>query len=249
MTDNIRKATKDDLSVVNGWLRAEREETGGGFFCNWSIINRSFQCGRLNVLAVDGDVVGFVADAINGPAILEVRPDARSKGYGRQLAGAAITAAFARDISVLEIDCVSETSVLFWEKMGFTASRNQIGIGGGVYAHRVLRRSLPLADGPRAHFEIGFYPEERVDRLDAQPFRTYAGEGLLLEDGSLRLPERAICFRAEMVNRFDCVVKVAANGALLFADEVKSPKAKAFGVSRDAGGIYYIDKIFRLDVQ
>jgi hypothetical protein len=30
---SIRSATKKDLAAVEKWLRAEHEQTGGGFFC------------------------------------------------------------------------------------------------------------------------------------------------------------------------------------------------------------------------
>ncbi len=197
---DIRKATKHDLATVRAWLRAESQETGQGFFCNWSIIERSFQREYLTVIADRGEVVGFLADGTNGPSILEVRSDARSKGYGRQLANRAIQAAFARGISVIEISCEPVTSVPFWESMGFEASQTLIGSDGGLYAHKVLQRRFTLADGPRATFEISFYPEARGCNPDTPPFRTYADEGLLLEYGSLQLPERAICFMVGIPN-------------------------------------------------
>jgi hypothetical protein len=146
---------------------------------------------------------------------------------------------------VLEGECAPETSVPFWEKLGFKANRNRRGPGGGIYAHKILERRFPLSDGARLPFEVGFYPPARDYIPDTQPFRTYAGEALLRENGSLQLPERAVCFTAEEPHLNDCVVRIVANAILLFEDKVKRPEAKSFGISQDAGYIYHLDRIFR----
>ncbi|QND69564.1 hypothetical protein HB777_38870 (plasmid) [Mesorhizobium loti] len=38
MVPIIRKASEDDFQKIMDWLRAEREETGEGFYCNRSVI-------------------------------------------------------------------------------------------------------------------------------------------------------------------------------------------------------------------
>jgi hypothetical protein len=63
-----------------------------------------------------------------------------------------------------------------------------------------------------------------------------------LKDGSLRLPKRAICFVPEEGNS-ECVVRIVTNDVMLFEGKLKRPEAKTLGVSRDAGGIYFIDRI------
>ncbi len=76
----------------------------------------------------------------------------------------------------------------------------------------------------------------------------YADEAQLLKDGSLQLPERAICFLPEIRDFVDCVVRVTVNGTTLFEDKVKRPEANSIGVSRDVGGIYFLDKIYRFGI-
>ena len=63
---------------------------------------------------------------------------------------------------------------------------------GGLYAHRVLERKVALSKGLCVPFEIAFYPKERDWNENIEPFRMYADEAQLLNDGSLQVPERAI---------------------------------------------------------
>jgi GNAT superfamily N-acetyltransferase len=164
----IRNATKKDLAAVEKWLRAEHEKTGEGFFCNWSVIAGAFKRKDLFVLAADGDIAGFVVDAVKGPDIVEVCPEKRGMGYGRRLAEWAITSAVDRGNSVIEGKCAPESSAPFWEKMGFTVSQMRRGFDGGLYAYKVLERSVVLSKGPRVPFEIAFYPRAFTEKTESR---------------------------------------------------------------------------------
>jgi hypothetical protein len=50
---SIWNATKKDRAVVEKWLRAEHEQTGGGFFCNWSVVAAAFKGKDVSVLAFE----------------------------------------------------------------------------------------------------------------------------------------------------------------------------------------------------
>jgi hypothetical protein len=56
----------------------------------------------------------------------------------------------------------------------------------------VLERKVALSKGLCVPFEIAFYPKERDWNENIEPFRMYADEAQLLNDGSLQVPERAI---------------------------------------------------------
>ena len=240
----IRNSSKEDLAIVKEWLLAEREQTGEGFFCNWSVITKALKRKDLFVLAADGDIVGFAVIGAKGPDIVEVRPDMRGMGYGRRIAEWAIKSVADRGNSVIEGQCSPESSVPFWKKMGFTISEKRNGLEG-PYAYKVLECKFVLTNGPRVPFEIAFYPAERDWNENVEPFRTYAGEAERLDDGSLQLPERAVCFEPEVWEFTDYVVRVVVNGTMLFEDKAKRPEAESIGVSMDAGGIFFLDKICR----
>jgi GNAT superfamily N-acetyltransferase len=242
----IRKATRKDLASVETWLRKEREETGGGFYCNLAVIANAFKREDLAVLAVNGEVLGFVADAPLGADIVEVRTDARGKGYGRKLAEWAINATYRRGNSVMQGECAPKSSAPFWEKMGFTIVHGRGSASGGIYAYKLLQRQFNLNGGPRVPFEIAFHTATRSWDKSTKPFREYVGDAELLNDKSLQLPERAICFAPEISNLADCVVRISVNGCELFENKVKRPEAKSLGVCMDRGGIYILDRIFPL---
>jgi GNAT superfamily N-acetyltransferase len=234
----IRKATKRDLTSLKIWLQAEDQQRGRGFFCNWdNRIEPAFTNGGLFVLAVKSDILGFVVDAPRGADIVEVRPDIRGNGYGRELAAWLIEAARKRGNSVVELECSPPTSIPFWEKMGFTVSGRQ--------AHMVLQRKVEFREGQRQHFQIDFYPKERDWNKKAQPFQTYSGEALLLKDRSLLLPERAICFTSDYKHNQECRVRIAVETAVLVEDKkLKEAEVESFGVRVDPGGIYFIERVF-----
>jgi GNAT superfamily N-acetyltransferase len=238
-----RKATKNDLGIVEKWLRAEFEEKDEGFYCNWPVIKNAFKNKDLIVLSSDDEIVGFVTTAAKGADIIEIRPDARGKGYGARLAEWAIDAAYKRGNCVFEGECSPESSIPFWQKMGLTISRDRRGCGGGKYAYKVLEHRFLLGDGPLAPFVIGFYPEKRNWDKFTEPFLTCSGKGELLKDNSLQLPTRAICFVPEIGDLADCVVRVVVNDTLLFEGKVKYREAKALGMSIDPGGIYFLERI------
>jgi GNAT superfamily N-acetyltransferase len=241
---SIRKATEKDLVALESWLRAEHEQTGEGFYCNWGVITEAFKRKDLAVLAAGGDVLGFVADAPGGADIVEVRPDMRGRGYGRRLAEWVIDGAFRRGNSVIAGECAPASSVPFWTRMGYEISSDRTGPSGGIYAYKLLERRFTLNAGPRFGFGIAFCPNARDWDKKTKPFREYTGEAEGLKDDSIQLPERAICFAPDIRNTADCVVCITVDGRTLFEDKVKRPEAKSLGVCSDPGGVYFLDKIF-----
>jgi len=73
----IRTASRDDFDKLMNWLKAEYEETGGGFYCNHSVIEDAYRDGELVVLIDNDEPVAFIAYGLTHNGILEVRPDRR----------------------------------------------------------------------------------------------------------------------------------------------------------------------------
>ncbi|MCJ2031270.1 GNAT family N-acetyltransferase [Methylobacterium sp. J-043] len=242
----FRAATARDLAAIEAWLREEREQTGGGFFCNWNIIASLFDRQEMFVVDVAGDPVAFLVNDGVAHIIAEVRPDQRGRGYGRVIAEAMTEQSKARGLSVIEIDCAPETSVSFWAKMGFTVVRSRRGMGGGVYAYREIPRPLVLGQGTRVSFAVRFYDEE-AHHYGREPFRAYQGEGEARGSRRVALPERAICFGPETQYLLDCYAEVEVDGQLLFRDKTKRQEAIALGVQCDDGGTPFIEMILLPD--
>jgi GNAT superfamily N-acetyltransferase len=165
---DIRKAEQADFAAVIEWLRAEYEANGSyeGFYCNQDQIVESFDEGNMYVVVEAGlGLVGFVTEGYAGPDIVEVHPDHRGKGYGRQIAEWIIARARRRDDLVIELECSPETSLPFWEAMGFVKFR-----GGSLFSGP--RARMILRPTTREERHRGYGPGLRDDEED----RTYTGE-------------------------------------------------------------------------
>jgi hypothetical protein len=180
--------------------------------------------------------------ARRGPDILEVRPDKRGEQYGRLLAEWAIERCINDDLCVIQIGCAPETSVPFWEKMGFTVVFGREN-AAGIYAYRILPRTFEISSDLAIKFEISFYAPSRGWDASVQPFKTYSGEGGHLNRGCVQLPERAICFDPSIDTYFDCVIRIAVGGETVFEDKLKRDRAIEFGVKRDQGYVFFLDTI------
>jgi GNAT superfamily N-acetyltransferase len=255
----IVPATEATLAEIELWLKAEQaahdaaaailaerwdsdvEIPERGFLCNWSLVRRAFERDPANVhvLLADGGAVGFV-DKMD---ILEVRPDQRGNGFGRRLAEFMVGRAFDQGYSVAEIEIAPESALPFWRAMGFTADLTRQGAGGGIYAFRRFYRPQVLGNGPRVTYRVAFHPSERDWDKATAPFQVFEGQGEVQTGGRVRLPDRAYCFDEAKTTSIDCVVSLDLAGERLFEDKVKRPEAGAFGVKRDAGGVYFLDFI------
>ena len=69
----------------------------------------------LVVVDVNGEVTGFLAHDGVEPLVVEVHPDHRGRGYGRQLAEHAVGLWPGEPVNILAV----RQSVPFWLRMGF----------------------------------------------------------------------------------------------------------------------------------
>lgn len=257
MTQTILPATEATMAEVEAWLDAEEALyraghaawiAGGydgdppvrGFRCNWDSVKRTWREGsaRVDILVVDGEVIGF----LDSTDILEIRPDLRGRGYGRTLAEFMIATAFNQGRSVVEIEIAPESAEPFWRRMGFTVVPDRRGNGGGIYAYRILPHVFSLGDGERVPYAVSFYDEDGRYETD-RAFSYFSGEGERLGNGSIQLPERAYCFRSTDAQHVAYFAKIEVDSKTLFFDKAKRDAAKACGVQRDPGYIYFIDRI------
>lgn len=224
------------------WQRDyEGDRPARGFRCNWDSVNRRWHEGiaRVDVLWVDGEPIGF----LEGTDILEIRPDLRDKGYGRLLAKFMIDLARSEGRSVLEIEIAPPTAEPFWRRMEFTVMPDRRGPGGGTYAFLILERHYDLFDGKKIPYAVRFYVSEERYSDNPEPFVSFDGVGERLPDGSVQLPKRAYCFDPSHEQHHDYFVRIELDGTTILFDKVKYETSSAFGVGRDAGYTYFVDRI------
>lgn len=123
MTDFIPKvASKQDLAAVLSWLRWEYEWTSsdGSFWHNRSTITDAQADNRLYVLAADNRVAGFLVGSLNGDlSMMEVRPELRRHGLGRQLVEHYLDCIRQAGGLGARVECQPSSSTPFWKRLGF----------------------------------------------------------------------------------------------------------------------------------
>lgn len=258
MTYEIVSATHASMAETEAWLDEEESVyesahkawvAGGyaddppsrGFRCNWDTVKRSWRenSSRVDILMVDGLAIGFLA----GRDILEVRPDRRGEGWGRLLAEFMIEVARGEGLSVIEIEIAPLAAQPFWERMGFTVVPDRRGNGDGIYAYRVLPRVYSLSNGERVSFSVEFYSEDESYQDNPKPFSSFTGVGERQTDGSVQLPSRAFCFEPTHEPHQDYFIRLELDGTTLHFDKGKYDTSRALGIQRDAGYIYFVDRI------
>lgn len=234
----IRKATDADLGEAGRWLKAEYEDAGEGFWCNWNIIEKGQNEGDLYVLVDESTdlPIALLLNGSIGPDILSVRADCRGRGAGRGLAEFAIELFREQDACVIEIECAPRTSIPFWRRMGFTPY-------AGNCAYMILDKGYRLPpDAPAADDRIAFYPEPARRRKDVEPLMVATPRAVRESAISLGLAERVVLFTGTRSDAADLVVSITVDGAELYRDKAKYPEAEALGVVRDSYA-FYIDEI------
>jgi GNAT superfamily N-acetyltransferase len=91
--------------------------------------------------------------------ILQVKHAHRGKGIGRKMVAHCVQLARKQGECLLHIQCKPSSSILFWQRMGFTLAPDS---SGRSYAIRILEKPLAqLEGGTPVNVVIRFYPEER----------------------------------------------------------------------------------------
>lgn len=194
----IRLATKADYRSIHDWLRRwhERSEVGKGasFWCNRNLIEKGQREGKLwAMIAEDRQVVAFnLARQFRcehgseaAIEILEVHPERRGAGLGRQMVEHFRGLARETGAMGICIDCRPHTSIPFWQHMGF--SRVVPGSSEHVLLLPTLNRPA-LPAGSRLPVTISLsrgYPPVNEE----SPFVTEAvvhGERFILKDEYVR---------------------------------------------------------------
>src|SRR5690348_10668850 len=113
--------TIKELDFIEEWLIEERNDSGEGFYCNWSIIKNFYNRKELAVLIVDGKAVGFACwrktSELTGQInIFEIQPEFRNSGMGTFFTNKLLEYFLETNTYVIDLQCVPENSESFWRK-------------------------------------------------------------------------------------------------------------------------------------
>lgn len=117
--------THESLQSIKQWLWNESQQYNSGFYCNWGLIIEKFNSGELVSLELDSFPIGFITWTKRyGPLlyieIVEIAPEFRKKGYGKEFIFQAIShLGKIKQCDLVYLECNPEESKGFWLKQDF----------------------------------------------------------------------------------------------------------------------------------
>lgn len=245
---DVKYSSMGDLDEVLSWLKEEYDQTddGTGFWCNRDLIRRAHKESRMWVGcdSKSHEVVAFQIGGLLSPGILEVRPDRRGQGCGRQMVDHCVQQARLDDVCLLYIECKPSASIPFWKSMGFQLLTEAFADREydlrGNYAYRILGKAhdIPKNSGDHVKVEINFHTQGGFK------LNQYKGIGCRQKDGTILLPERVVSYCPMQVFRLaDTLVNIAVEGESVCVCKAKYSDAEAAGVIKVNSELFYIDEL------
>lgn len=238
-----------DAEFIVEWLKVEWDDEGGwfGFWGNRNMIrNGAAADGDLWVIRHNGEAVAFQLGD-HSADIIAVHRDHRGGGHGTMLTEAANARAMRDNVPVLDVQCSPETSLGFWQKMGFEQYVDRRR-PDEIRARKVLPRFFDLSNSaPRAQVSIGFYPESaQYYGLEGQvpALAVHNVLGAPREDGSIQLERRVVGLAGDEPEDKDLTVRIEVNGRKVYFGKAKYEDAASAGIVNVLRhGAFYIDAV------
>jgi len=242
---NVTSSTDDDLGYIIQWLKEQFDDVEGiGFWGNRNLIRRSHEEDRdMWVVREGGNAIAFQIGKYS-PDITCVKDTHQGNGYGTALFKAGLERAYSDGVVRLSGDCMPETSLPFWQKMGFRQTAPSGGIGRGIPVEMWLPKSLTLPEGEEAlsvEVELFVVPERALYGKAVEPLAKAKPQARLLK-GQTRvyLAERFHIPDREEASG-DPALRVLVNGEQIYFDKAKYPEAAQLGVQFDPLGNRFMD--------
>ena len=231
--------TRQDADRAVEWLKTEYDRTESGFYCNRRLISAAVDEGNFFALKLSGEPIGFLVLGRQGIDITEVRPEFRGNGYGRLLAEHGIARCKSRGLVLLTGECSPETSVPFWQKLGFDVEP----VRTAPRAMLVVKSSNKLTSDRSMKVGVSFFPASRTYDKSVDPLAVFSCQGAFDPERGAMLEERIVGSHNWASISPDCVAQLVVDGRTLFEDKLKRPEASTVGFASDPAGTYYIELI------
>lgn len=121
----IDKLNNEQLAEIKKFLIEEDKLSNEGFYCNWNIIEKSFNENCLFALDLDSKIIGFLTwknyeNRYLAIEIMEINPKYRNKGFGKLFYDKVEKHFRSKNFIAIKLFCSPKSSEMFWKKMGFT---------------------------------------------------------------------------------------------------------------------------------
>jgi hypothetical protein len=167
------------VKEIEKWLKAERKNTGNGFYCNWEIIKSSFDKNELVTISLNNHTVGFATWLLttNKTArieIFEIKAKLRNKGIGKKLLFELLNCLEDKDVYVVDLQCAPSSSELFWKHLGFlefpdTPESYKFNSGGNKKLYKILIEHLQISSKKGINETIELWNNEQYTQNDHTP--------------------------------------------------------------------------------
>ena len=120
---NIKAACDSDFEEICSWLEKERLEELSGFYFKREELAESLAAGEMFCGVLNGSPIAVATFSIKSSGyvdIMEVHPQHRRRGYGKELALFTINHLFKCGMNCIYVTCAPRSSEPFWRAMGFT---------------------------------------------------------------------------------------------------------------------------------
>lgn len=157
----------NQLREIKLWLVEEDQELNQGFYCNWNIIENSFNHNRLFTFEVDEKTVGFISwTKYSSPYvsidIMEVHPNFRKRGMGRAFYLEVEEYFKSQQFKAIKLFCSPRESEKFWRRMKFIKYPNT------GYSEQELSYYKPLI---RISIPTNKKISNKIELWDMEPYR------------------------------------------------------------------------------
>ncbi len=223
-TSNIclKLATDKDMEEIYKWLvDHDKRNVHGSFLCNWGLTQKVHNEEKVIIASIGDKPIAYMWLNFG---IVEVREDYRRNGVGRKLVEYALKIASNSDAVCVNIECSPQTSISFWEHMGFH-------VYGENHAYFIIGKSFNLPDDAEPiDVEISFYPESKMWEPETIPMKVFSPPARKTPDGKILLGKRvAICATRSIWNG-DSVLGIKISGDEVYLGKAKHQRAKDIGV-------------------
>ncbi len=229
---SFRLATDLDIQRIYSWLiEQDFRKVNGSFLCNWDLTQLAHENNQLFVAAFVDEPVAYIWEDFG---ILEVREEFRRKGVGKQLVEYAMEYAISSGRYAVSIECKPESSIPFWEKMGFEFHNEN-------KASFVFEKSYDIpVDGLPTNVDIMFYQEQVKWEPQTPPIKSFSPHAMLDNQGIIHLQYRV----SANTDNEDAVIRICVDGEVIYFDKAKYSEASAIGVTYNSG-TFYIERLHK----
>jgi predicted GNAT family acetyltransferase len=216
VTNLTFQPTKKHLSDIEKWLEKEWNETHEGFYCNWNIIENSFEKGNLNIITENGSAVGFLVYKVYELTavidILEIKKSCRKNGLAKMLVNGTLEFLKSNGILAIELFCSPKNSEPFWKKIGFK-NFPILPRESRIRLYKTLAETSPLSESGKANSKIELWNCEPYQAGKREPKWIWS-----LDDVSVNETlDKPLIFPVAQ----DWQIQLLLNGEVMITDKVK----------------------------